>query len=173
MYYVEVNDGQGCQQIDSVFVEVNSPIELKEFQQDTSLLPTDEMLISAKVANYAELNWEAYNVDLSCYDCLNPYLSYPNSDEVFLHITGLSGCPNVDTSFSVVSDQSFTVFLPNAFTPSGDGLNDEFKVQGIGIIGLEYFYIYDRWGDLVFESTHLDQGWNGKINITNFYCCLY
>lgn len=162
-YFIEVLDSNGCEAEDSVLVHVNKPIEIAEFQADTSLLPNDEITLSAIIANYAELNWDAGYSSLSCYDCLNPILSYPEPTEVTLQIIPLQGCSAIDTSFIVTTDETFTVFLPNAFSPSADGLNDVFKVQGTGIQELEYFYIYDRWGALVFETTDLEQGWDGKV----------
>ena len=53
------------------------------------------------------------------------------------------------------------VFLPNAFTPNGDGINDVLLVQGKGIKLIKTFRIYNRWGELVFETTDLTEAWDG------------
>ena len=50
--------------------------------------------------------------------------------------------------------------VPNAFTPNGDGKNDKVGVRGFGIVKMN-FRIYNRWGQLVFQSTDLSQGWDG------------
>ncbi len=56
-------------------------------------------------------------------------------------------------------------YFPNAFTPNGDGLNDDFGVVGeFGAIDYYEFYIYNRWGKLVFASKDPFQKWNGKFN---------
>lgn len=55
------------------------------------------------------------------------------------------------------------IYVPTAFTPDGDGLNDVFTVKGEGIAEFRIF-IYDRWGKKVFESAAVLEGWNGKIN---------
>ncbi len=54
-----------------------------------------------------------------------------------------------------------SVFIPNAFTPDGDGLNDLFKVEGEFISEFE-IRIYDRWGMLVYHSTDISEGWDGE-----------
>ncbi len=63
---------------------------------------------------------------------------------------------------TVYVDTKFTVFIPNAFTPNGDGVNDYFKFDGVGIEGFTA-QIYNRWGEKVYEWTHTSgvEGWDG------------
>lgn len=56
-----------------------------------------------------------------------------------------------------------SLYVPNSFTPNGDGINDFFKVEGDGIKKLEMF-IYDRWGQLIFQTNDIYKGWDGKAN---------
>ena len=59
----------------------------------------------------------------------------------------------------------YTFFAPNAFTPDGDGLNDVFLPQGHAIDLNEYkLYIFNRWGEIIFETYHYDEGWDGTVN---------
>jgi gliding motility-associated-like protein len=53
------------------------------------------------------------------------------------------------------------IYVPNAFTPNGDGRNDVFRPIPVGITHLDYFRVYNRWGQLVFETTTYMQGWHG------------
>ena len=55
------------------------------------------------------------------------------------------------------------IFVPTAFTPNDDGVNDLFRPIGVGIKSIEYFRVYNRWGQLVFNTTVNEQGWDGKI----------
>ena len=54
----------------------------------------------------------------------------------------------------------YTFFVPDAFTPDGNGVNDVFKPEGNRISSFE-MQVFNRWGDIVFESSMLDFGWDG------------
>ncbi len=56
------------------------------------------------------------------------------------------------------------LLVPSAFTPNGDGKNDIIRPVGIGIASLQYFKIYNRWGQLLFSTTETGKGWNGNYN---------
>ena len=74
------------------------------------------------------------------------------------------GC--LDTSYEFIEIKAdFALYVPNTFTPNGDGMNDIFSPLGTGIETGNYeLYIYDRWGDLIFQSGNIMMGWNGKAN---------
>jgi len=71
------------------------------------------------------------------------------------------GC--ADTTFRYIFvEPLFTFYVPNSFTPDGDGLNDEFKPQGENFDYETYnLKIYDRWGALVWQTDNPERGWNG------------
>ncbi len=56
------------------------------------------------------------------------------------------------------------VFVPTAFTPNGDGLNDVIRPIAVGVQQIKYFRIFNRWGQLIFSTTTNEQGWDGKIS---------
>ncbi len=57
----------------------------------------------------------------------------------------------------------FRYFIPNAFSPDGDGSNDIFKPSIMGVHNYK-FYIYNRWGEMIFETNELNRGWNGYFD---------
>ena len=61
----------------------------------------------------------------------------------------------------LLQDDKSYFAIPTAFTPNGDGKNDRLTVRVVGFIELSYFRVYDRWGQLVFETHKLNDGWNG------------
>ncbi len=56
-----------------------------------------------------------------------------------------------------------SLYIPSAFTPNGDGMNDSFGVSGAAIDGFA-FQVFNRWGELMFESKNPMLGWDGKFN---------
>jgi gliding motility-associated-like protein len=56
-----------------------------------------------------------------------------------------------------------SIFIPNAFTPNGDGINDDFGVKGEGIQNFKML-IYNRWGEVIYSSTNPGEHWDGKVN---------
>lgn len=88
--------------------------------------------------------------------------SYP----VSLLVTTTDGCKN-QTTVNVRVGPQYTLYIPNSFTPNGDGLNDIFTPVGIGVDISKYsMQIFDRWGKLLFETNDLSYGWNGRDNNT-------
>lgn len=57
-----------------------------------------------------------------------------------------------------------SIFVPTAFTPNNDGLNDVIRPIAVGMKEIKYFRIYNRWGQMVFHTTTNGQGWDGRIN---------
>ena len=79
----------------------------------------------------------------------------------FLEYTDMNGCVGMD-SILVYVDR-YRIFVPNAFTPDGNGVNDTFGPSITGDIAGEdiEMYIYNRWGELIYTFTDLGQGWDG------------
>jgi gliding motility-associated-like protein len=70
-------------------------------------------------------------------------------------------CFVTPSTFSIIVLPLTTVDVPSAFTPNGDGVNDEIFPDGWGIRNLIYFRIFNRWGQLVFETNVYRHGWDG------------
>lgn len=79
-----------------------------------------------------------------------------------LHVRNKNGCVN-NVQHVIEIGPEFTFYIPNAFTPDGDGINDFFFGKGIGIVQYDMI-IFDRWGNLIFHSEKLSDQWNGKAN---------
>ncbi|MCE9537870.1 MAG: PKD domain-containing protein, partial [Bacteroidetes bacterium] len=70
----------------------------------------------------------------------------------------------IDTAYqTIIIEPDFVFYIPNAFTPDGDGINDSFTGKGIFIKNFEMM-IFDRWGNLIFFSDEINKPWDGKIN---------
>lgn len=79
-----------------------------------------------------------------------------------VYFTSFNGC-NSDTIEYIVSTvecDNSVLYAPNGFTPDGDGVNDEWKPNGYNWKSIKYM-IFDRWGELIFESDNTSDGWDG------------
>ena len=88
-----------------------------------------------------------------------------NSTEsaVWLTVRDRWGCESTD-SLLVTTKSCCEVFLPNAFTPNGDGKNDVFRMVTKGHQELSVFQVMDRWGKRVFETLDQQEAWDGTFN---------
>lgn len=86
-------------------------------------------------------------------------LSVDEQGDYWVEVKDWNSCTNSDTVYVKV----FEYYIPNAFTPNGDGLNDIFRVVGQYRDINFSMHIYNRWGQLVFQSSDIDQGWDGTF----------
>jgi gliding motility-associated-like protein len=95
---------------------------------------------------------------------VSPAYSYPDSGEYQVRLIAYSShnCPD-DTAYGIIKiGEKITIYIPNAFSPNGDGINDTFNLNGIGIASYSY-NIYNRWGEHIFENGPGHTGWDGKF----------
>jgi gliding motility-associated-like protein len=78
-------------------------------------------------------------------------------------ITTKTGCITVDTQMVKIINAA-QIYVPNAFTPNSDGLNDILQPTLMGIKELQFFRVYNRWGQLLFETRTKFTGWDGRLN---------
>jgi gliding motility-associated-like protein len=96
---------------------------------------------------------------------INPLFNYNQSQEFKISIKNALGCIITDTVLVTIKGKK-GIYVPKAFSPNSDGVNDRLYPILVGISKLNYFRVYNRWGNLVFE-TNTDNpaaGWNGLIN---------
>lgn len=92
----------------------------------------------------------------------NPVATPIVDTRYFLQAATENGCLATDSIDIFVSNET-AIDIPNAFAP-GSGPNGSIKVVKRGIAKLKYFQIYNRWGNKVFETTNIDEGWDGRFN---------
>jgi gliding motility-associated-like protein len=106
--------------------------------------------------------------NLSCSTCPQPIATVLNSISYVLKVTTEDGCSGSDTLSIKVACERENVFIPDAFSPDGDGINDILMIRAAGRPQVKYFRIFNRWGELVFEKINVaandpGAGWNGKV----------
>jgi gliding motility-associated-like protein len=111
-------------------------------------------------------SWNFGDFNLSTSSLQNPVFTYPDSGcyPVMLLVQNAYGCKDSITS-PVCINSFFTFYAPNAFTPNGDGVNDIWTPKGYGIDLKSYhLMLFDRWGNLMFETFTWGTGWDGRAN---------
>ncbi|NVK63427.1 MAG: gliding motility-associated C-terminal domain-containing protein, partial [Flavobacteriales bacterium] len=97
-----------------------------------------------------------------------PYHDFPTDEagsyEVILTVTSPEGCVDERIKYVYVT-LDYTIYVPNAFTPDNNGVNEVFKPVLDGFDETDYtLYIFNRWGELVFESHDMNVGWDGEYS---------
>lgn len=158
-YIVSVRDTLGCPKpvSDSVFVEVVK-INADAGPRDTSIVLGQPLQLTATGStNYLWIpNQWLDNNTIS-----TPLSQPPESIEYIVKVSNDAGCFGMDTINVKVFKVDPDLFVPTAFSPDGDGLNDDFKPIPIGMKSLDGFSVYNRWGQLLFSSTQIGKGWDG------------
>ena len=163
-YNLIVYDNKGCPKpgIDQVFVAVLPPIKASAGGDTAIALGQPLQLTATGGINFV---WSP-TTGLSNARIANPVASFIHSTDSIrykVQVYNQAGC--YDSAF--VSIKIFktlpSVFVPTAFTPDNDGKNDLLKPIAVGMKQIEYFHVYNRWGQLVFSTYANKQGWDGTI----------
>ncbi len=92
----------------------------------------------------------------------NPVFKSVIEQEYKISITTKTGCVTIDTQqVKLVND--IAIYVPTAFTPNGDGVNDVLRPVSYGIKQIRYFRVYNRWGELYYETQTTKNGWDGSF----------
>lgn len=96
---------------------------------------------------------------LSCNNCTDPVVA-PVVESKYIVSTAQGSCTYSDTVIVHIKGTD-SLYIPTAFTPNGDGLNDVFKASGA--VADFTMKVYNRWGQAVFQTSSLTRGWDGKF----------
>ena len=169
-YDVLVQDANGCE-TGSIPVYLPEPIEL-----DLSLDATVELQFGDSyqlngIVNVPE--WEITSItwtpseSLSCDDCLDPIATPWQTTDYELYVENENGCP-AEAAVRIVVDKRPAVYIPNGFSPNGDGENDVFMIfaKDGTVAKVQKFLVFSRWGETVFQYYDFDPnnpayGWDG------------
>ncbi len=117
-------------------------------------------------SNLLSYTWLPTN-GLSCTDCPEPITNTKYSIDYVISVVDSNSCLNAEQVRVIVICKGAEIFIPNTFSPNGDGSNDFFYPRGRGIERIRTLRIFNRWGEVVFENREFpinDQlaGWDGK-----------
>lgn len=92
----------------------------------------------------------------------NAYVKLTDDANFYLEVSDAAGCKGFDSIFVKVYNGN-TYYVPNSFTPNADGLNDVFRAIPVGMSNTVYFRIFNRMGELMFETNQYLKGWDGNF----------
>lgn len=161
-YIVKVNDILGCPKpgYDTVAVTVITP-HVDAGPRDTAIVLNEPMQLHA-TGNGPLFLWTPAT-DLDNPNISNPVAMLKNDQEYVVRLTTDGNCVATDTIMVKVYNLKPGFYVPNAFTPNSDGLNDVIKPIAFGLRTLKYFRIYNRLGQLVFSTNSFKDAWDGNF----------
>ncbi len=140
------------------------PNPIAEFMADPMVaeLGTTDITFIDQSTGATIWNWDFGDGNTSIESNPLHFYTLPGNFRVILTVQNEYGCSSSTYKYVQIT-QEISFYMPNAFTPGNDGLNDTFGPSGVGIKDIR-FYVYDRWGKLVFYSDQLNKRWDGRIN---------
>lgn len=149
----------GCTDTDIVRIQMVSDAVL-DAGDDQTLYPGESAQLNA-TGNCSFFTWTPAAF-LSNNLISNPIANPPVTTQYFVAATTEYGCSAIDSVTIRISPESI-LDLPNAFSPgAGTSINDELRIIVRGMATLNFFRVYNRWGELVFSTSDIDKGWNGQ-----------
>jgi gliding motility-associated-like protein len=129
---------------------------------DTLIDLGGEVELNSLTTNFGDILWTPDTYFIDCDTCAITYAQPQLNTDYFVTITDPNGCTAHDTvKVSVNFIEGLGV--PEAFSPNGDGINDQLVVKGFGITKMK-FTVYNRYGQLVFQTENQKHGWDGSFN---------
>jgi gliding motility-associated-like protein len=161
-YNISLTDSNRCVLNKALKIKVLQPFVLSRIPKfDTSISVGQHLPLNiSSTSENLTYSWSP-NSRISCTNCNNPTISPLN--DITYKVSIKDNCFEFTEDFPVKVLYDFYIEAPKAFTPNGDGVNDEFKFEtkNIGKFDLR---IFNRWGNLIFTSTNSNDGWNGLSN---------
>lgn len=169
LYDAVVQDANGCEfEIENILVENSSGLNIS-LPGDLTVIPGEAMVLSPDLDfTPTMIEWTPAD-NLSCADCLEPTLTISQPATYTITAFVSDDC-FAKASINILIDQSGrSTFMPQAFSPNDDGINDVFYVNaGNQVTNVKNFVVVSRWGDIMFKGTDLppndpNYGWDGTF----------
>lgn len=169
-YPVTIQDANGCAFTTQITLTDPNPF-IVDLGNDDEIDLGDSLRLEAILTNSIAIDTFYWNDTtlLSCADCLMPIVKPLNTSRLTFTAIDNNGCES-SSSVLIKVNKERLVYIPSAFSPNQDGVNDRFVIYGgKGIATVAYLQVFNRWGALVFENKNFDpdnvpEGWDGNFN---------
>ena len=164
-YYFTATDNKGCPKpvVDTVVINVDPEIDAFA-GNDTSVVVGQPLQLMA--SGGIQYNWSPAEF-LSSGNIANPVATFVMPTEKINYkviVRSAAGCSDSALIAIKVFQSSPIVFVPSAFTPNHDGKNELLRPIAVGIAKIDYFRVFNRWGQVVFSTSTNGAGWDGTIS---------
>jgi gliding motility-associated-like protein len=177
--FINAVNNLGCVTANSIFIDVNTDLpDIQAFADPDTINFGESSQLLATSVDVDEFIWN-FDETLSGFNIANPLASPINTTTYHVFVDD-GTCPNqtnVTVYVRLAPCIEGRIFVPNAFSPNGDGNNDVFFVRASIEIDEFLFAVYDRWGQPMFQTTDINEGWNGTFkgevqspSVYGWYC---
>ena len=174
-YSILVQDAIGCEYELQANLEDGNDL-MVDLGEDRTVKLGEEVALDARInideSELAGLSWNAAD-SLSCMDCLQPFVVPSTSGSYFIEVMDENGCVATD-QLIIFLDKKRNLYVPNVFSPNGDGQNDVFMpFAGPEVTKIKSFLVFNRWGESAFEIYNFPPndptyGWDGTYRAELF-----
>ena len=167
-YSLLIENQYGCEYADTIQVNVLDMDLLVELTSEVDTINGGELVQINLTENPNWIyNWTPCDETIEGCGFSSPYVSPAITTTYYVEIEDANfGCIYKDSITIFVSDtrcEEPYIFVPKGFSPNDDGLNDQLFVRGNSIEEM-HFVIFNRWGEKIFETKDISEGWDGKVN---------
>lgn len=166
-YTLYVKDSQGCETEISGLLVKSAEMFTIDLGKDITVLEDQEVQLNLKYSALpVSVTWSPGSL-INCNYCFTPAFTPTQNTEVFVSAINESGCTAED-SLNIKIRPQFNLYIPNAFSPDLDGINDKWIIYGNAhVLNIKELQIFDRWGANVFKAQNVlpgdtTKGWDGR-----------
>jgi len=154
IYAVVVTDNNGCKGTDTTVITTLLSLPSGFLPADTLLCSYDKLILVSKQL-YSAYQWSSGASGSS--------ITVSEPGTYWLQVRHANGCAGRDSIIINMKDCMKGFYIPTAFTPNKDGKNDAFRPRLFGNVKKYRFVVYNRWGQIVFQTTELNKAWDGTV----------
>ncbi len=160
-YIVSVRDVLGCPKaVNDTVIVIVAKINADAGPRDTSVVlgqPLQLFATGSTIYSWSPETW------LNNSTIANPVALPEDNITYVVRVSNSIGCFDTDTIDVKLFKVNPDLYVPTAFTPNGDGKNDILKPLALGLKSVELFSVYNRWGQLLYTTKSIGEGWDGKF----------
>ncbi|HNP53419.1 MAG TPA: T9SS type B sorting domain-containing protein, partial [Ferruginibacter sp.] len=161
LYTTVISNGSNCSDTLNVRLQ-QSPAAQANAGPDTIAVYGQPLQLQGSGNGNPQWTWSPLNATVSNAQIYQPLVTLTAPEYWFiLQVSNANECKAAD-SVRIKVYRGPTYYVPTVFTPNGDGLNDALVAIPVGIIQTEFFRVYNRFGELIFETRDPRSGWNGR-----------